>query len=172
MMIGKRRDRWLALALLLACGGLARAQDAALAKDAELLAKPESNATVVANLKAAAPLTVLDRKGGWYRVRGPGGEEGWVKLLAVRLSAHAGTPPDWQDDESTGAASAALGGASSGSLGGAAAGGTRDVGHDVVGRARVGAVGAHRGADHALGRQARRQKSVGEVAQRVVEGRA
>ena len=64
MMIGKRRDRWLALALLLACGGLARAQDAALAKDAELLAKPESNATVVANLKAAAPLTVLDRKGG------------------------------------------------------------------------------------------------------------
>ena len=122
MMIGKRRDRWLALALLLACGGLARAQDAALAKDAELLAKPESNATVVANLKAAAPLTVLDRKGGWYRVRGPGGEEGWVKLLAVRLSAHAGTPPDRQDDESTGAASAALGGASSCSLGGAAAG--------------------------------------------------
>ena len=86
MMIGKRRDRWLALALLLACGGLARAQDAALAKDAELLAKPESNATVVANLKAAAPLTVLDRKGGGYRVRGPGGEEGWV-LPPVRWAA-------------------------------------------------------------------------------------
>lgn len=122
MVIGKRRDRWAALALVLACGGVVRAQDAALAKNAELLANPESGATVVANLKAAAPLTVLDRKGGWYRVRGPGGEDGWVKLLAVRLTARAGTPQEGQGGESTGAASAALGSASSGGLGGAAAG--------------------------------------------------
>ncbi len=122
MAIGKRRDRWVALALVLACGGVAHAQDAALAKNAELLADPEPGATVIAKLKAAAPLTVLDRKGGWYRVRGPGGEEGWVKLLAVRLTTPAGTPQEGQGGESAGAASAALGGASSGGLGGAAAG--------------------------------------------------
>ena len=122
MMIGKRCDRWVALVLVLACGGVARAQDAALAKNAELLANPEAGATVVAKLKAAAPLTVLDRKGGWYRVRGAGGEEGWVKLLTVRLTAPAGTPQEGQGGESTDATNAALEGASSGGLGGAAAG--------------------------------------------------
>ena len=123
----KRRTRaeWLAglvLAVALAATCTARAQDAVLSQASKLLQTPAADGAVVASLAAQAPLSVLERKGGWYRVRGPGGEEGWVKLLAVRLTARSGAGAESNGESGGGAAGAALG-AAGGGVGAAAAGG-------------------------------------------------
>jgi hypothetical protein len=106
--------------LLVVAAGAALAQDAVLSQAAALLADPAPGAAQVAKLPANTPLSVRERKGGWYRVEGPGGEQGWVKLLSVRLAARPGALQEAGDD--SGAAGAALGGAASGGAGGAAAG--------------------------------------------------
>lgn len=95
------------------------AQDAALIRKAELLESPASRATRIATLPAATSLTVLGRQGGWYHVRAPGGEEGWVKLLAVRLAGRPGPAAGSGASDPDGAA---LEGARSGGVSGAAAG--------------------------------------------------
>jgi hypothetical protein len=64
-------------------------------------------------------LSVIERKGGWYRVRAQSGQEGWVKLLSVRLTARSADPGTAGSGD---AAGAALSGAESGGAGGAAAG--------------------------------------------------
>ena len=106
--------------LMLLCAAAAQAQDAVLARASPLLAAPAPKADTVAKLPANTALSVLERKGGWYKVRGPGGEEGWVKLFAVSLTARPGGLQE--GDDSSGAAGAALSGAAGGGAGTAAAG--------------------------------------------------
>lgn len=75
---------------LLACSGAAHAQSSAtLIRAAELKAEPFSDAATSANLAADSPLTVIDGKGGWSKVRTRDGKTGWVRLLNVRLAATA-----------------------------------------------------------------------------------
>ncbi|MFM7784679.1 MAG: SH3 domain-containing protein [Gammaproteobacteria bacterium] len=95
------------------------AGDAELVQKADLLDSPAPKAKSLATLAAATPLTVLGRQGGWYRVRAPSGEEGWVKLLAVRLASRGGAAGA---DAPAGSGGAALEGAQSGGAAGAAAG--------------------------------------------------
>jgi hypothetical protein len=113
------RRLWLA-APLLALAASALAQDAVLTQKSALLATPAPGAKAVAKLEANAPLGILERKGGWYRVKGPGGEEGWVRLLSVRLTSRPGAEESGAD--SGNAAQGALGGAASGNAGAVAAG--------------------------------------------------
>lgn len=110
----------LAFALGFGASAMAWSDDAVLARKSPLLASPEPGAREIASLPERASLSVLERKGGWYKVRAQGGEEGWVRLLAVRLSARPADPG--AADGSGDAAGAALTGAQSGGTSGAAAG--------------------------------------------------
>lgn len=105
------------LALWLVAAGTARAQNAELVSDAELLATPAAGAEKLARVKKKSAVTVLERKGGWYRVSAEG-QEGWVKLLAVRLTARPDAPQEGSGDPDAGTAIGAAAGAST--VGGAA----------------------------------------------------
>lgn len=69
---------WLLL-LLLSVPAMA----ASLIRAQPLLAAPDGQAAVVATLNAGAAAEVLERRGGWSRVR-VAGKEGWLRLLALR----------------------------------------------------------------------------------------
>lgn len=99
------------LALLLVMAGTTRAQNAELVSDAELLATPAAGAEKLAKVKKKSAVTVLERKGGWYRVSAEG-KEGWVKLLAVRLTARPDAPNEGTADPNAGAALGAAAGSS------------------------------------------------------------
>ena len=104
---------------LLALATSAHAADVGVLSQASaLLAEPKPKAAQVAKLPANAPITVVERQGGWYHVKGPAGEDGWVKLMAVRLAARPGATPA---QGSSSAAEAALRGGQGGSAGGATA---------------------------------------------------
>jgi hypothetical protein len=98
-------------------------QPAQLVRDAELLDAPAPKAGVVAKLRSRTPVSVLERKGGWYQVRGPAGEQGWVKLLALRLEADPNARREATGADSGEVLGAAASGASAGGSGSAAAGG-------------------------------------------------
>ncbi len=114
-----RRLAGLALACALAFHGAARAQDAVLARASGLAETPAPGAKETGKLAQGAALSILERKGGWYRVRAEDGQEGWVRLLSVRLAARAADPGAAVSGDSAGAA---LSGAETGGASGAAAG--------------------------------------------------
>ena len=114
------RSSFAALLLGLAlASGAARAEDAVLARASALAESPAPGAKEGDKLAAGTTLSVLERKGGWYRVRAGSGQEGWVRLLSVRLTPRRADPGD---AGSGSAAGAALSGAESGGASGAAAG--------------------------------------------------
>lgn len=73
--------------LLLLLPALCLAEPATAIRATELRAAPATDAAVVAPLAESARVDVLERKGGWTRVRTAAGAEGWVRMLALR---HAG----------------------------------------------------------------------------------
>lgn len=73
-------------ALLLLAPALALAEPASLVRDTELRAAPASDAPALAPLGADARVDALERRGGWTRVRAEGGQEGWVRMLALRYA--------------------------------------------------------------------------------------
>ncbi len=73
--------------LLLALPALAAAP-ATLIRAQPLLAAPDGLATEVAPLPANASVEVLERRGGWSRVR-VGDKEGWLRVLALRETRSA-----------------------------------------------------------------------------------
>lgn len=99
--------------------GAALAQDAVLARASALADAPQPGAREGDRLAAGTALSVLERKGGWYKVRAASGQEGWVRLLSVQLAARSADPGAAPSGD---AAGAALSGAESGGAGGAAAG--------------------------------------------------
>ena len=72
-----------ALLVLLFLPLAAWAEPATVVRATELKAEPATDAATVARLAENSRVDALERKGGWTRVKAPGGE-GWVKMLALR----------------------------------------------------------------------------------------
>lgn len=80
-------------------------------KDTELKEKPFIDAKTLLTLKAQSSVSVLERSGGWLRVRAQG-KEGWVRLLNIKGGgAVSGSADDLQQ-----VASLATGRAGSGNV--------------------------------------------------------
>ncbi len=74
--------RFLILLLLFPLPGWA--EPAVVIRATELKKEPATDAATVAELAENAALDAGERKGGWTRVKTPGGAEGWVKMLLLR----------------------------------------------------------------------------------------
>jgi hypothetical protein len=75
------------LALLLLLPFLCWAEPAVVIRATELKKEPATDAATDAELAENAALDAGERKGGWTRVKTPGGAEGWVKMLLLRYGA-------------------------------------------------------------------------------------
>ena len=72
------------LALLLLIPLLCWAEPAVVIRATELKKDPATDAPTVAELAENAAVDAAERKGGWTRVKTPGGSQGWVKMLLLR----------------------------------------------------------------------------------------
>ncbi|HEU5398771.1 MAG TPA: SH3 domain-containing protein, partial [Gammaproteobacteria bacterium] len=82
--------RWLGLtALLLALGAVhaASSSTAQTVVAGNLVSGPHSDASVVTAVPNGAPVTVIERQGGWYHVRTEAGQDGWLPMTSIRYSA-------------------------------------------------------------------------------------
>jgi hypothetical protein len=79
------------LALLLLLPLLALAEPATVIRATELKQAPATDSPSVAELAENAAVEVLERKGGWTRIKA-GSAEGWVRMLALRYGASAAKP--------------------------------------------------------------------------------
>lgn len=82
-----RLKTWITgLALLagLALTVAATAESGSTIKDTPLMEKPFSDAKTLANLPARTNVEIMERKGGWTRVKAAG-KLGWVRMLNVRV---------------------------------------------------------------------------------------
>lgn len=95
--------------LLASC--LAGAEPATVLRPTELKKEPASDAPTVAQLAEKAKVDVLERKGGWTRVKTESGAEGWMKMLLLRYSSTGAAPKS--DSGVTRALDSARGGTSS-----------------------------------------------------------
>ena len=66
---------------------LSWAEPAVLLKDAELYAKPVSDAEAVQSLKSGEKLEVMARKGAWANVKAANGTAGWLRVLNIRTGS-------------------------------------------------------------------------------------
>ncbi|HYT47030.1 MAG TPA: SH3 domain-containing protein [Burkholderiales bacterium] len=64
------------------------AEPATVIRATELKQGPATDAPTVAQLPVNTAVDALERKGGWTRVKAPGGE-GWVKMLSLRYGGAA-----------------------------------------------------------------------------------
>lgn len=80
------------LALFLLAPLLALAEPATIIKAAELKQEPATDAATVATLPENTAVDALERKGGWTRVKAPGGE-GWVRMLSLRFGGATAPKP-------------------------------------------------------------------------------
>ena len=67
----------------------ALAEPASLVRSSELKLEPATDAAKVDDLPANAAVDAGERRGGWILVRTAAGQEGWVKLLALRYGGAA-----------------------------------------------------------------------------------
>jgi len=81
--------RLFANCLLLGLVVLSPAGAAELVRAQFLLAAPEALAPTVTHLAAKTAVEILERRGGWSRVRAQG-REGWLRLLALRDTRQSG----------------------------------------------------------------------------------
>jgi len=65
------------------------AEPAAVVRPSPLMSEPATDATKVADLPANAAVDARERRGGWRQVRTASGQEGWVKILALRYGGSA-----------------------------------------------------------------------------------
>lgn len=85
--------RYAAVVVLLAMpvAAIAATTSGAILKSTELRTKPYLDAPKVTTLATGAPVSILERKGGWLRVK-TGSRTGWVRMLYVRTgTVGAGT---------------------------------------------------------------------------------
>jgi hypothetical protein len=68
---------------------LALAGPATVVRPSPLMSEPATDATKVADLPANAAVDARERRGGWMQVRTASGQEGWVKILALRYAGAA-----------------------------------------------------------------------------------
>jgi hypothetical protein len=67
------------------------AEPATVIRATELRQEPASDSPAVAALAENAAVEVIERKGGWTRVK-VGSSEGWVRMLSLRYGAGAAKP--------------------------------------------------------------------------------
>jgi uncharacterized protein YgiM (DUF1202 family) len=90
-----RRILFILLAALALAEPLLAAEQAATAlRNTELRAEPYSDAKVITRVRAKSPLTVLQRKGGWYQARDARNRTGWLRMSAIRLGDGAAAQAD------------------------------------------------------------------------------
>jgi hypothetical protein len=82
-------------AALLAAGSLLApvpclAEPATVIRATELKRAPATDAESTGQLAENAKVDALERQGGWTRVKGAGGAEGWVRMLALRYDSAGG----------------------------------------------------------------------------------
>ncbi|HEX6927960.1 MAG TPA: SH3 domain-containing protein [Gammaproteobacteria bacterium] len=78
------------LAGILSCLPLiAFADEGAITRATQLLAAPYVDAGSRGMLERDTPVEVIERDGGWYRVKADDGREGWVRLSSIRLGQAA-----------------------------------------------------------------------------------
>jgi len=70
-------------AILLLLPLLAAAEPATVIRATELKKAPATDVATVAELAENSGVDVLERKGGWTRVKTSAGAEGWVKMLSL-----------------------------------------------------------------------------------------
>lgn len=68
---------------------LALAEPASVVRPSPLMSEPATDATKVADLPANAAVDARERRGGWMHVRTASGQEGWIKILALRYGGAA-----------------------------------------------------------------------------------
>jgi len=68
---------------------LALAEPATVVRPSPLMSEPATDATKVADLPANAAVDARERRGGWMQVRTAAGQEGWLKILALRYGGAA-----------------------------------------------------------------------------------
>lgn len=68
---------------LLAALAAGAAETGTVLRPTELRAKPFADAAKIADLPASAAVEIVSRQGAWMQVKAAG-QQGWVKLLAVR----------------------------------------------------------------------------------------
>src|SRR5690606_1975063 len=65
----------------------AAAQSAMVIRETPLSAEPYAGAENKSALPGETRVEILERKGGWYRVKVPGSaQEGWVRMASIRLT--------------------------------------------------------------------------------------
>lgn len=76
------------LLLIFLLPSVCAAEPATVIRATELKQDPATDAPTVAQLAENTAVDALERKGGWTRVKAPGGE-GWVKMLSLRYGGTA-----------------------------------------------------------------------------------
>src|SRR5690606_18781170 len=80
------RNSWWLGALL--CLPLAAFADSGtVTRATQLVQAPQTDAAQITTLREQQTVDILERLGGWYRVRTTDGREGWLRLSNVRLGA-------------------------------------------------------------------------------------
>jgi hypothetical protein len=81
-----------ATGLVIACASapVQAAEKGLIIRAGDLMAEPFIDAAKTGPVAASAPVTLLERRGGWVRIE-TGGSAGWVRMLNVRLEAGAAT---------------------------------------------------------------------------------
>ena len=80
------------LALLLLIPIVALAEPATVIRATDLKQEPASDSATVAALAEQAAVEVVERRGGWMRVKSASGD-GWVRMLSLRLGGSAAAKP-------------------------------------------------------------------------------
>ena len=80
-------NRLVPLAAAALVAGTCLAEPATVLKATDLKKEPASDAATVAPLAEGAKVDAQERKGGWTRVKAPGGAEGWVRMLQLRYGS-------------------------------------------------------------------------------------
>lgn len=85
--------RFLIFLLVVCLAPVAQAATGAgvMMRDSALRTEPNTAAEKLEALAKDSAVTVLQRQGGWYRIRSIAGNEGWVRMLSVRFKSRART---------------------------------------------------------------------------------
>ena len=71
------------------CQALIAAETATVSVDTKLYSSNSMQASVVAQLKQGAEVTIDQRKGGWYQISQASGKGGWVRSYDVQIASNA-----------------------------------------------------------------------------------